>query len=281
MRPLTLVLILASAFLHASWNALLKRQRDPEAASVAILAVAAILAAGTALWAGGAAFPARAGLAWALAAGLCEAGYFVTLAIGLRDAPLGLVYAIARGGALVLVWPISASLLAEPVTAPSIAGALVVMLGLAILGLDASGRASAPGVASAALCAAFVAGYHLAYKCALSAGGDPAAVFAVALAVALPVNLGRLGPGALARVAGSLRANPLILPAAGALCSASFLILLYALARGGAGAVATLRNTSVVIALLLGWAMGERPARGQVAGIVAIALGAVLLGWPP
>jgi drug/metabolite transporter (DMT)-like permease len=71
-----------------------------------------------------------------------------------------------------------------------------------------------------------------------------------------------------------------VIGAAGVLCTVSFLVFLSALARGGAGAAVTLRNTSVVFALLLAWALGERPGRRQITGTVAVALGAVLLGWP-
>jgi drug/metabolite transporter (DMT)-like permease len=67
---------------------------------------------------------------------------------------------------------------------------------------------------------------------------------------------------------------------AGVLCAASFLLFLVALARGGAGAAVTLRNTSVLFALLLAWMMGERPGRWQVAGILGVAAGAMILGWP-
>jgi drug/metabolite transporter (DMT)-like permease len=232
-------------------------------------------------FASGPAFPVSSGLAWALAAGVCEGGYFVTLALAFRKAPLGVVYTIARGGALVAVWPASAGWLGEVITARSAAGAVAVSMGLVLVGLDRRGHTSLRGASWAVLCAIFIAGYHLCYKCALATDAAPSAVFTAALAVALPVNMARLGQNGLARSLAAVRASPLSIGAAGILCTASFLVFLSALARGGAGAAVTLRNTSVLFALVLAWALGERPGRRQVTGIFGVALGAVLLGWPP
>jgi len=180
----------------------------------------------------------------------------------------------------VAIWPVSALWLGEPVTARSAVGASGVVLGLALVSIGRLHRVSAPGLFWAGICAVFIAGYHLCYKCALETGAEPTAVFAVALALALPLNVARLGWRGAPRVAAALGAAPLVLGTAGAVSAASFLALLLALARGGAGAVGTLRNTSVIFALLLAWFIGERPSRRQIAGTWCVALGAVLVGWP-
>ncbi len=281
MSALFVALVVGSAFLHALWSALLRGQGDPEGASAAILAAAAAVAAGAVPLASSPAFPLPAGLGWALVAGACESGHFVTLALALREAPLGVVYPLSRGGALALVWPASGLWLGERLTAPAAAGAAFLLVGLVMVGGERRGPVSARGVAWAVACAACIAGYHLAYKGALSTGAAPSAVFATALLVALPVTVARLGRRGPGRVLEAWRANPLMIGAAGVLCGASFLVLLVALSRGGAGAVVTLRNTSVLFALLLTWAIGERPRGLQVAGTVGVAAGAVLMGWPP
>jgi len=280
MQPLVTTLILASALLHALWNAMLKRQRDPEGAAIAIVAVATALALAAVPFTPRPWFADGDGLTFALLAGLGEAGYFATLALALRQAPLNVAYTISRGGSLAAVWPVSALWLGERVTSLSASGAITVGAGLLLVGLGRSGRASARGVFWAILCALFIAGYHLAYKRALATGAQPAAVFAAALALTLPLNFARLGRGSTTRVGTSLRASPLVLLGAGVICAASFLVFLFALASGGAGAVMTLRNTSVVFALLLSWVIGERPDTPQFVGALAVAAGAVLLGWP-
>ncbi|HEX3480396.1 MAG TPA: EamA family transporter, partial [Kofleriaceae bacterium] len=63
----------------------------------------------------------------------------------------------------------------------------------------------------------------------------------------------------------------------GLVCGGSFLILMEALARGGAGYVLTLRNTSVLFAMGMAWRIGERPRRAEVVGAALVAAGAVLV----
>jgi drug/metabolite transporter (DMT)-like permease len=242
------------------------------AATAAALAVA-LLAPGP--W-----FPLPAGLAWAVGSGLFEAGYFAALALALRAAPLGVAYTVSRGGAIALVWPLSALWLGETVSARGLGGAALVCAGLGVVGLASGARAARPGVALAGLAALCIAGYHLAYKQALLAQAGHAALFAVSLAVALPLNLGGLGVAGRVRAWRCLRARPLRLGGAGVLATGSFLLFLAALAQGGAGTVLTLRNLSVVFAQAMGVAMGERPGRLHVAGVILVAGGAVLLGWP-
>ncbi len=280
MEPLVVALVIASAFLHALWNAALKKQPDPEGASVAILAVAIAVAWAALPFAGGAVLPGLAGTGWSLAAGICEGGYFVTLALALRSAPLGTVYTVSRGGALAAVWPVSALWFAEAISGRAAMGAAGVGLGLVLVGVDRRDRASASGVLWAVACAGFIAGYTLFYKAALAAGAEPTAVFAIALAVALPVNLLRLGRGGVTRVQAALGVSPLVVMSAGVLCTASFLLFLAALARGGAGAAITLRNSSIVFTMVLAWLMGERPGPRQWVGTVAVVVGVVVLGWP-
>jgi drug/metabolite transporter (DMT)-like permease len=282
--PLALALVLGSAFLHALWNTLLKREGDPESATVAAVTACAGFAILAALVLGSS-IPRGPALFWAVISGLCEAGYVATLAFALTRAPLGPVYTISRGGSLLVVWPISVLLLGEPITVLAVCGTLAVALGLASTGLGAPqaevGRQSVvPGLLWAAVCAVFVAGYHLAYKRALASGGVPAGVFALSLGLAMPLNLFRrgLGPAKSTLALFGKRPAPLLL--AGAMAAASFLTLLYALERQGAGAVVTLRNTSILFAQGMAWAIGERPRRAQLAGAGLVAAGAVLLGWP-
>ncbi len=273
------LLILVSALLHALWNAILKREPDKGVGGVAVLAIATLLAAVTALalWAsaGRPPFPGD-GLAWSAAAGVFEAGYFLTLVRALERAPLGVAYTVSRGVAILAVWPISAVWLGERATLVALAGAALLCVGLAAASVE--GRVRSAGLGVAVACGLFIAGYHLAYKQALAGGGEPAAVFALSLAVALPVNFVALGPARRPQVLAQLRARPLRLLGAGLVCGGSFLLFLVALAGGPAGLVLTLRNTSVLFAVLLAWALGDAPTRRQVIGAALVAVGAALLG---
>lgn len=281
MEPVALALVLLSAFLHALWNALLKRQEDPEAGVVGVIAVAVVLGGLWALGLRGEAFPSRSGWVWGLGAGAWEGVYLFSLARSLRHAPLGLAYTVARGGALLLVWPVSVLWLGEPLTPLTVAGAGVLGAGLVVTGLVRPQGLEARGIVWAVVSSVCIAGYHVAYKKALEAGAQPPALFALALSVALPMLLlTRMRGGHRGSVFQQLRRSPGMVLATGGLCTLSFALLLTALAHVGAGAVLTLRNTSIAFALGLAVLQGERPGRKQVSGAVLVIAGAVLLGWP-
>lgn len=274
---LTFALVLGSALLHAAWNALLSREGESRSMTVAMLAVIAVLATAGMLLAPRPWFPDPRGLAWALGAGACEGGYFVTLALALERAPVGAVYPVSRGGALVVVWPVSIVLMGEQISWASATGVALVSAGIFLAGFRRPTRAEATGVRWAVLSSCFIGGFNLLYKQGLLLGADPRALFAASMLVALPLNLLWIGAGR-AKVAEAFRAMPLRVVATAVLACGSFWLFLYALQGGGAGVVLTLRNTSVVFAQAFAFAMGEAVARRQLTGSLAIALGALAIG---
>lgn len=277
-----MLLVLSSAFFHALWNALLKRHEDPESAVVGVITVTVVCGGLWALGLQGAAFPTSAALLWSIMAGVLESGYLVTLAKALSRAPLGLAYTVSRGGAVLLVWPVSVLWLDERLTLGSMAGAALVAAGMAGMNLVLPRSREKEGVLWALVSAACIAGFNLSYKRALGEGAQPPALFTLSLGVALPLLIlvrrrQETGWGALLR---KITTRPLLLVTAGVLCTLSFSLLLLALQNSGTGAVLTLRNTSIVFALALGALQNERMERRQLAGAGLVMIGAVLLGWP-
>ena len=277
------MLVLASALLHALWNAGLRVEPDKDRGVVVAIAVGSVIAVAVAVVVAarnGSPFPGSAGataVTWTLAAGVFEAVYFWALAKALSMGPLGPVYTLSRGGAVVLVWPISIWLWREPVHPLSIAGSALLLAGLVCSGAERG--TSRRAVKWALLCAAFIAAYHLAYKAALQAHGEPSAVFAISLGFASVINMLRLGASGRAAAKVMLQNRGWRLIAIGAICSIAFLLFMQALAKGGAGMIVTLRNTSVVFATFFAWRIGDRPSWRQVMGAGLVALGAVLLSW--
>jgi uncharacterized membrane protein len=275
-----IALVLVSAFLHASWNALLRLEPDKDRALVAAVAVATALAVVVAIVRAAvthvAPFPGAAAVLWSLAAGAVEWLYFTSLARALARGALGPVYTISRGGAILVIWPLSLALFAEPLTLGAGVGSAVVLGGLALAGgkIGDPRALSRAGLAWSLACAIAIAGYHLTYKAALAAGGSPSAVFAVALALASAINVA--GTRDVLAYARPRMRRVLVM---GAVCGGSFLILLEALATGGAGFVLTLRNTSVLFATVLAAVIGEAPRHAQVAGAILVAAGAILMAW--
>jgi drug/metabolite transporter (DMT)-like permease len=271
------VLVLVSALLHAVWNALIKHEKDPRSAGLAVLAVATISATVLALLARQVAFPNAAGLRWAVGAGLCEGAYFVALGLALAHGPLGPAYTVARGGAMLVAWPISVLFLGEAFSWPARVGVVLIGTGLAFTTLRPREQASPGGLGWAALSAVCIAGYHLCYKVALAAGAESRALFAVALGCALPINLASMGRHPWKGGLLALRRSPLRMAIGGLTCTASFIVLLQALAVAGAGAVLTLRNTSVLFAQAFAIWGGEPPNRRVIGGAILVVAGALLL----
>lgn len=277
------VLVLLSAFLHAAWNALLRVEPDKDRGLIAAVAVASLFS--TAIAAvryarGEVMFASGDAVVWTLVAGVAEALYFMTLAKALELGRLGVVYTVSRGGAVLVVWPVSIMIYGEVASVESISGSVLVCLGLALSGIGGTQGGTQRhrvGLAWASLCAVSIAGYHLAYKAALNAGGNPSATFAVSLGLSALIGVARIGSIKRATLLDVVRSRIARVCLMGVVCGGSFLILMEALARGGSGYVLTLRNTSVLFAAILAWTIGEKPRRVEIIGAVAVAAGAVLM----
>ncbi|MGE0867010.1 MAG: EamA family transporter [Kofleriaceae bacterium] len=273
-----------SAFLHASWNALLRVEPDKDRGLIAAIIAASLFACAIAAirWAlGDLPFASEQAVAATGLAGALEAIYFITLARALEVGRLGPVYTVSRGGAMLVVWPLSMTLYGEPATVASTAGSVLVLLGLVLSSLAARGvpaaRSHKAGIAWAAASAVSIAGYHLAYKAALRDGGSPSATFAVSLGFAGLLSVIRIGRAGRSKLLEVARARCTRIVLMGLVCGGSFLILMEALAIGGSAYVLTLRNSSVLFAVGLAWFIGERPARPELLGAALVVAGAVLM----
>lgn len=281
---MTAVNVLLSALTHALWNALLRLEKDKDRVLVAAVSVATVLAIVVAgiRWAlGSVPFATVESGLWAIAAGVLEWVYFTSLTKALDKGPLGAVYTISRGGAILVVWPISIAMFAEPLTLNSAIGSAIVLAGLVFagIGVGTTRETRTAALAWAVVCAIAIAGYHLAYKGALGSGGNASAVFALGLSVATVINIVRLGREGRQISRALFVARPGRITLMGIICGGSFLILMEALHGGGAGYVLTLRNTSVLFATAFAWVIGERPRRPEIVGSLLVAVGAVLMAW--
>ena len=267
--------VVASAFLHAGWNALVRREQQVRAATVVVMSLATLGAVVTALLRGNPALGGRA-LAWALASAFFEGLYVVGLARALEVAPLGLAYSVSRGTGLLWVWPLAVVFQHERVSAVGLLASALVALGVITAG-SRPGELRLGRGAGWALLAGIGGGFsNPCIRQSLIEGADPPQVFAVSLGLGLipaVVSL-RVGARPLARLAlGRWRTVGL----AGLLCFGSYALFLVALQSEGAALGTTLRNSSIVFALVLSWWLGEPPTRRQWLGAVAVVLGAALL----
>jgi drug/metabolite transporter (DMT)-like permease len=272
MPALAFALALAAAFLHASWNLLLARARDPEAATaVALLAsVVAFAPVAAAVW------RADSGV-WPFVAvtSALQLLYFALLAAAYTRAELSLVYPIARGLAPVLVLVAGVVALGTGASAGQAAGVCLVGGGV-VLVRGVRGRADLAGTVFAVAIASTIAGYTLVDKHGIEhAGPIPYLELGMAPAAAGYAVLVL----ARRRTVAPLRAELGVRQAAAGLISfAAYVLVLAALARASAASVASVRETSVVIATAAAAPLlRERVGRRRLLGAIVVAGGVALV----
>ena len=270
MPAIALVFVLSAAFLHALWNVLLARARDPEAATAVALIVAELAFAPVAaiVWdVDGAVWPFLVG------SGIFEIAYFALLAAAYRRVALSVVHPVARGGAPVLVLVVGVVALGASAAWGSVIGVLLVGAGVVLV--RGVRDADANGLAFGVSIACCIAGYTLIDKRGVQHAGP------------IPyLELSMLGPaiaysGGVAKAKGVAALRAELGPAtvaAGLATFGAYALVLAALQRASAASVAAVRETSVVIAAAMARAMlKERVGPGRLAGAALVATGVALL----
>ncbi|WP_413585681.1 EamA family transporter [Bdellovibrio sp. HCB274] len=275
------LLLLSSAFLHASWNAIAKTTKDKEAFLFVAMTVSNLLIAFSLLFFTEN-FEAGTPLIFAILSGVFEGAYFVTLAWSLKQSQLGKAYSIMRGGAMIFVWIISTIFMGETATLIQTAGAALVLAGIVVLSFPGNTpKKSADGwfakVPWAWVCAIFIGGYHLSYHQALHHGAEPKSLFAVAMVISWPFLWFAMRGSRMERVKGILRDEKIKAIAAGVAANMSFVIFLYGLKVSVPGFAISLRNSSIFFAVIFSFILKESLTRVQLLGALIVGGGAVLL----
>lgn len=275
---LPVLLILASAALHAAWNVAVRSHRDKLAATALMVAGAILLTVPLTLGFGAADW--RLALPWGICSGLGEAAYFVTLARALEIGPLAAVYTISRGSSMLLVWPVSHYLLGEAFGWRAFTAVALLLVALALLAPTDDRRSTTrAGYGWALVCGLCIAAFQLIYKGAMAGGSGPPLIFLISMATSLPIVVLSIGRKRSSMLGESLRDHPGLLAFGAASMTVSFLIVLYVLRTHGAGWVMTLRNCSVAFAQIFGWTLlRERPTVRSAVGVALVLLDTLLLG---
>lgn len=272
--PLTaLLLALAAAFVHALWNLLLARARDPEAATAVALVAAVIVFAPVTPFAWG---MEREVWPYLAVTSCLQLLYFALLITGYRKAEVSVVYPVARGVAPVLVLLAGIVVLGYGTSWRQAAG--VVLVGLGVLAIRGFRRgADLTGVVFGLLIAAVIASYTLVDKRGLDYATPIAylEVSMIAPAVLYAAWVARLRGGAVALRSELNRSSV----AAGIATFSAYALVLAALERASAASVAAVRETSVVIATLLAAVvLKEQVTPARLTGAILVAGGVAVLG---
>jgi drug/metabolite transporter (DMT)-like permease len=263
-------LALSSAFVHATWNLLLARARDSEAATAVALIAGALV------------FAPVAAITWDLDSGVwpylaasatLELAYFALLAAAYDMGELSVVYPVARGSAPLLVALFSVVFLGVALHALTVVGVVLVAAGIVMVRGLAAGDARQ--FAFALAIGTTIASYTLFDKAGLHHAKPLTYLELVILpsAIVYPLWIGRrkslraeLGPSAI--LAG------IAMFGAFGLALAAIRLAPQAFVPG----VQALRETSVVIAVAAGALfLGEKVSRMRVAGAAVVVAGVVAL----
>lgn len=267
--------VLAAAFLHACWNALLRVGTSRVAAMMVLSAGQGVIGLAILMtrdWSAEGVWP------WIVASGLIHTGYQTFLAFAYEHGDLGRVYPLARGSAPMITLLVSAIWLAEAVSPLDTAGILVLGCGIALLagGVWKSGesRRVLPYAFGSALA---TAGYTMVDGMGARALGDPVTYLAwvmvvagVAFAAVMLALRGRSSIPAAPRVwaLGTLGAG---------FSYGGYAVVVWAMTQAPIPLVAALRETSILFAVLIGWlALRERMTPAKALSVLMIAAGVAL-----
>lgn len=223
--------------------------------------------------------PARESWPFIAASVTIHLAYYYLLVAAYRVGDLSLVYPLMRGVAPLLTAVLGVALLGEVPSAFGWAGMLAISGGVFLLAYRALGHAPSRAAIGFALTnAAVIAAYTLVDGTGARRAGD-AWGYIVWLFVLdmLPFSLFMLATRRAQFVA-FLRANALRGLAGGALSAGAYAISVWAMTRAPVALVASLRETSVLFATLLGARLlRERLTARRWAGVAAVVAGVIAL----
>lgn len=281
MPALAILLLLASALMHALWNLILKQSEIKYVAmnwQVLLGGAAAIV---TLFFLG---LPPRSMWLFVIFSGILETLYFFLLMYAYTDHDFSLIYPVARGAApaLVVIW--AALFLREVPTTGGFFGILMIVLGLVIIGSTSllqnhEGKPHLKGIMLALGVAFIISVYTVVDGIAVKGHPDSAlpyalSMFAMVPLLTTPVVVRRYGWGSFAR---TWRESAPRLILGGVLGVVAYTTALFAYSFAPLNYSEAIREVSVVIGAFLGWRfLNEKMGGFRLLGALVI-FGGILL----
>lgn len=286
--PLVVSAVLAAAVLHAGWNAIAKGVAD-RLGTFARMSAVGVLTAGLVVW--WVDPPAPASWPWLAASVVVHVGYNLALLAAYQVGHFNQTYPLARGLGPLVVAGVAALVINEPLAPVPAAGVVLIAGAIAVLGLTPwrQVRANRAALTAAVLTGVTIAGYTICDGIGVRRSGG-----ALGYTVWLFGLQGLVTLAAIAAYRRIRRSRPTSGPAAagparvwsGAAAASlmsmiAYGLVLWAQTRGALATVAALRESSVVVAAVIGMVFFREPVgRARVLASVAVAAGVVLLAVP-
>jgi drug/metabolite transporter (DMT)-like permease len=281
MPPIAIALLFFSAILHTTWNLLLKQTDDKYIATWWAVLVGSLLFLPVLFFTG---LPAKETWVLLVASVCIEVVYYALLSAAYTDSDFSLVYPLARGTAPAFIALWSVWFLGETLSPGGLAGLIIVVLGLLIVG--GSGLFITPekphvkGILQALTIALLISFYSAIDGAAVkqtSALPYAVLVFFLAPAFASPVVIKRYGWQRLTSVWKTNR-NRLIL--IGLLTVCAYLLVLAAYSMAPISYSGAIREVSVVLGAFAGWRfLNEKLGGWRLFGSTVIFLGILVIAF--
>lgn len=274
------LLVLLGACLHATWNALVKSGSDKQLDST-MVALGASVASIAAL--PFVPMPAAAAWPYILASVCIHFTYYQLVGMAYKHGDIGLVYPLMRGAAPLIVAISTTVFLGEHLTPFMYAGIAIISGGVLALAFEARGGGSTGrAVAIALLNALVISLYTYVDGIGARVAGHPIAyTLWICILPPIPLFAFAFATRGTRTVIAHVRATWKRGLFGGAGSVASYGLALYAMTRAPIAAVAALRETSILFALLISvLILKERagPWRYVAGGIIALGGLAMKLG---
>ena len=277
MDPLVILLGLTAAVLHAVWNAVVKVDGDRLMAMAVVIGTTGLLAPVLLLLGPG---PAPESWAYIVVSALLNNVYFLLLIEAYRVGDLSHAYPLARGSAPLMVAAGAAVFGGESLGAGELVGIALVSGAIISLVFNAGdGRqAGWRPIVYPLLTGLMIAAYTVVDGIGVRLSGSPAG-FIGWLFILSPLPIAiiavvRRGYG----VIGFLQSRWKPAVVAGCLNLGSYGLAIWALSLGAMAHVSALRETSVIIAALIGtFVLGESFGRKRIFSAIIVAIGVVII----
>ncbi len=276
MTPWIFAIVILAALLHASWNVLVKVSTDRVVALALLQALMGVMGIVLLVFVP---FPAQGSWPYAFASGVLHTGYNLFLARSYKFGDLGLVYPLARGTAPLLTLGGTLIFTHDTLSPLAMAGVIVLIIGIWLMALSRSVfSAQRVTIGFALTTSLFIGCYTVVDGLGARAAGDATAYTgllylfdAIGMIIAAAFLRGR---GALITVAATWKTGIV-----GALLSGSaYWIVIWAMAHAPIAAVAAVRETSVLFALLFSSrVLKEQFSWQRVVGVLCVVAGAMAL----
>lgn len=276
MDPLVLTLVLTAAVFHASWNALVKIGGDPWVRLAVVNGVGMVCAA---LLLPFVEAPNAEVWPFILGSVAIHQVYFVTVALQYRFGDLSHVYPISRGTAPILVAAAAFIFAGETLNPAGIAAVIVICAAIISLTFESRWRTGEGKGVFFALCTSVTIGVYTVIDGLGGRTADDVFSYIVYLFLIDGIPFGLLVIFMRRRVLGpTLKAHWKTGVLGGVLAFLGYALVIWAMTLTPMTYVSALRETSVILAALIGAIMlGEPFGRRRVIAAAGVAFGVVLL----